>query len=88
MEAITNHAIVSKVQDPDRSKTEAIFRQQGKYASGPDKVFFEKEETIQLLTDIWREVYRQGSTAGHLQDDKLVDLGECGPREGQVLVWR
>jgi len=72
METYTNRVIVPKAQDPDRSKMEEIFRSQVKYAPKGDKEFWGSEETVQFVTDIWREVYRQGSAAGHTQEIKLV----------------
>lgn len=91
MQSIINHSVVKKAQDPDRSQTEQMCRTQAKWAPAPDRELFQKEETIQLLTDIWREVYRQGSAAGHAQEMKLVADDWGFPLEsvthGKVRFW-
>ncbi|RDW90941.1 hypothetical protein BP5796_02106 [Coleophoma crateriformis] len=64
--------VVPKVQEESPQKTEAMIRKQVKYMPAKDRQAIESEEAIQGLVQITREIFRQGSAKGYVEDSKLA----------------
>ncbi len=89
---LINRSLIPTLMDPDRSKTEAMFRKKAAQMSAvADRDFFGKEQSVQLLTSIFKEVYRQGTAKWHAEEMKLV-AGHWGfelegVTHGNVKMW-
>ena len=68
---IFDRYIVPDVQE-SHEKTEAIVRKQIKYLPQKDREALEGEEDIQGWIRLFREIYRQGSARGYVEDSKLT----------------
>jgi hypothetical protein len=60
------------VQEESPKKTEGMIRKQNKYMPKKDREALGSEEAIQGLVKITREIYRQGSSKGYVEDSKLA----------------
>ena len=69
---IFNRFVVPKVQEESPRKTEEMVRKQIKYLPDKDREDLGSEEAIQGLVKINREIYRQGSSRGYVEDSKLA----------------
>ncbi|KAH7351204.1 Alpha/Beta hydrolase protein [Rhexocercosporidium sp. MPI-PUGE-AT-0058] len=91
-EKILDGYVVPKVHEESPERTEAFVRQSSKHMTKVDREAWEGEEMIQGLVKIFREVYRQGSSKGYVEDIKLVtghwgyDLNDVG-YEGVRLFY-
>lgn len=88
---ILDRYLVPKVQEESPKKTEEIVRKQSKYMKKKDREAFGSDEATQGLVNITREVYRQGSSRGYVEDSKLAtkhwgfDLNEV--RYSGIRLW-
>ncbi|RDL36549.1 Uncharacterized protein BP5553_05901 [Venustampulla echinocandica] len=69
---IFDRYVVPKVQMESPEKTEDMIRKQIKYLPQIDMKALGSEEVIQGLVKIDREVFRQGSSKGYVEDNKLA----------------
>lgn len=69
--------VVPKVHTPDQKATEDMLRQQMKYMPKEDRKAWQDEDLFQGLVKIHREVYRQGSSIGYVEDSK-ISTGDWG----------
>jgi pimeloyl-ACP methyl ester carboxylesterase len=69
---ILDRFVVPKVQEESPKKTEEMIRKQNKYMQKKDREALGSEEAIQGLVKITREIYRQGSSKGYVEDSKLA----------------
>jgi pimeloyl-ACP methyl ester carboxylesterase len=69
---IFDRFVVPKVQEESPKKTEEMIRKQNKYMPKKDREALGSEEAIQGLVKITREIYRQGSSKGYVEDSKLA----------------
>ena len=69
---IFDRYVAPKVHEESCEKTKQIVRQSIKYMTKTDQEAFGGEEVFQGLVNITREVYRQGSSRGYVEDSKLA----------------
>lgn len=69
---IFDRYVVPVVQEESPEKTEVLTREQFKYLPKKDREALDNEETIQGFTRLTREIYRQGSAKGYVEDSKLA----------------
>lgn len=69
---ILDRYVAPKVHQESCEKTRRIVRQSTKYMTKHDQEAFSGEEVFQGLVSITREVYRQGSSRGYVEDSKLA----------------
>ncbi|KIM94420.1 hypothetical protein OIDMADRAFT_136295 [Oidiodendron maius Zn] len=70
-ERIFDRYVVPKVQERSPEKTEEMIRKQIKYMPKKERQALGNEEAIQGLVKITKEIYRQGSSKGYVEDSKL-----------------